>query len=424
MSSPTLVANEVKAIPSPRASGAKNIERETDDMKKFSRPLVVATGLAWAGMLGLGGQPASAEQSLPKQISVTAYGTVSSGYAQLLAIGNMLKDKYGTDIRIIPGKNDISRMIPLKSKAADYCACSVAAYFAQEGASIFGVRDWGPQRLYNMFNNGRGDNGLSLLVAKDSGIRSWADIKGKRVGTVVASPAVEYNTTGMLAFGGLTWNDVKRVEFPGFKQMVAGLVSGQVDAAFGNTTGAATEQLAASPRGLIWLTYPHNDTAAWARFRKVTPYFNKRMVSVGVALDQNISGKLPYEGAGFPYPIYVAYGNKNADEVYSLTKAILDNYDVFAKAAPASSGYRLDRQVLSWVLPYHPGSIRYFQEKGIWTKEAEAHNQMLLKRQDVLAAAWTEMMSKDVSDDDFRATWMKIRAKHLEAASMEVVFDH
>lgn len=382
------------------------------------------TVLAGAAITLMGASPVFAQSGndLPRQLSFTAYGTASSGYAQLLAIGNALKDKYGTNIRIIPGKNDISRMIPLKKNVADYCACSVAAYFAQEGAAIFAVPDWGPQRLYNIFNNGRGDNGLSFLVAEDSGIRTWSDIKGKRVGTVVASPAVEYNTTGMLAFGGLTWDDVERVEFPGFKQMVNGIISGQVDVVFGNTTSANTEQLAASPRGLVWLPFPHGDDAAWDRFRSVAPYFNKRVVSVGVALEKNTTGKVPYEGAGFPYPIYVAYGDKSADEVYALTAAVLDNYDAYAKAAPASSGYQLDRQVLSWVLPYHPGSIRYFKEKGVWTAEAEAHNQGLLKRQDVLAAAWEEFRTREVSEEAFRDEWMKVRASYLEDAGMPVVF--
>ncbi len=364
----------------------------------------------------------AAEGDLPRQLSVTAYGTASSGYAQLLAIGNVLKEKYGTSIRIIPGKNDISRMIPLKKKIADYCACSIASYFAQEGAAIFAVPDWGPQRLFNIFNSGRGDNGLSFLIAGDAGVKTWADIKGKRVGTVVASPAVEYNTTGMLAFAGLSWDDVERVEFPGFKQMVSGIVTGQVDVVFGNTTGAYTEQLAASPRGLVWLPFPHDDEAAWDRFTAVAPYFNKLSVSEGVALDQNTTGKIPYEGAGFPYPIYVTYGHKTDDEVYALTKAVLDNYDSYATAAPASAGYQLDRQVLTWVMPYHPGSIRYFKEKNMWDDAAETHNQMLLKRQDVLARAWQAMTAKEVAKDQFSEQWLKMRAQYLTDAGLPVVF--
>ena len=70
---------------------------------------------------------------LPKNIAWTAYGTTSSGYAQSVGIGQMLKKNYGTDLRIIPGKNDVSRMVPLKAGQAEICACGIASLFAQEG---------------------------------------------------------------------------------------------------------------------------------------------------------------------------------------------------------------------------------------------------------------------------------------------------
>lgn len=370
----------------------------------------------------VGGSAIAEEVKLPSQMTLTAYGTSSAGYAQILAIGNALRDETGTSIRIIPGKNDVSRMIPLRDGIADYCGCSIAAYFAQEGAAVFAAPQWGPQRIYNVFNNAGGDNGLSMLWAADAGIDSWADLKGKRIGTVVAAPAVEYNTTGFLAFAGLTWDDVERVEFTGYKQMMSGLIAGQVDAVFGNTIGSFPEQIAASPHGLKYPTFPHDDAAAWERFRKVAPYFNKRIVSQGVKLENNISGKVPYEGAGFPYPIYVTYDDKTADEVYAFTKAVFDNYEKFKDSAPASVGYQVERQALKWVMPYHPGSIRYFKEKGVWGDEEEAHNQMLLKRQDVLQDAWKAFGKLEVAEDKFADEWMKFRADKLTEADMPVVF--
>ena len=72
---------------------------------------------ALAAALSIAGAAAvnAAEVNLPKQISWTAYGTTSSGYAQSVGIGQMLKKNYGVGLRIIPGKNDVSRMVPLRS---------------------------------------------------------------------------------------------------------------------------------------------------------------------------------------------------------------------------------------------------------------------------------------------------------------------
>jgi hypothetical protein len=67
------------------------------------------------GILAVAAMGASAAQAqeLPKQLSWTAYDTTSSGYAQSVGLGNMLKAKHDIDLRIIPGKNDVSRMLPL-----------------------------------------------------------------------------------------------------------------------------------------------------------------------------------------------------------------------------------------------------------------------------------------------------------------------
>ena len=65
----------------------------------------------------------------------------------------MLKKNYGTDLRIIPGKNDVSRMVPLKAGQAEICACGIASLFAQEGVFMFADKKWGPMKVYNMFNN-------------------------------------------------------------------------------------------------------------------------------------------------------------------------------------------------------------------------------------------------------------------------------
>ena len=111
-------------------------------MKKF------VAGIAAAAALSL--SAAHAADGMPKQISWTAYGTKSSGYAQSVGLGNMLKSKFGTDLRIVPGKNDVSRMLPLKAGQADLCACGIASYFGQEGVFMFANDRWGPIKVYNL----------------------------------------------------------------------------------------------------------------------------------------------------------------------------------------------------------------------------------------------------------------------------------
>ena len=325
----------------------------------------LTVGIAVAFGAGAAG---ASDVKLPRQISWTAYGTTSSGYAQSVGIGQMLKKNYDTGLRIIPGKNDVSRMVPLRAGQSPICACGIASYFAQEGVFMFATKKWGPMKLYNIFNN-IGDNGQQAVVAGDAGIKTIKDVKGKRVTWIKGAPALNMNMTGFLAFAGLGWNDVKKVVVPGWKQSAEAVINGQADVTWGSTVSSAYNKLAASPRGLYWVSLPHADKEAWTRARAVTPHWNPSMVTVGVDLKKNEGGKLPHEGMNYPYPIFVTTAGVSDDLAYGLTKAVLDNYEQIKDSGPSMSGYQVSKQNLKWIFPYHPAAIKYYKEKGVWTAD-------------------------------------------------------
>ncbi len=365
------------------------------------------------------GAAAAADVKLPSNISWTAYGTTSSGYAQSVGLGKMLKEKYDVDLRIIPGKNDVSRMAPLKAGQTPLCACGIASYFAQEGVLMFAAKDWGPMQVYNLFNN-VGRNGQSVMAAADAGIKTPADLKGKRVTWVKGGDALNQNTTAFLAFGGLTWSDVQKVEVPGWKQSADAVLNGQADATWGSTVSSAYNQIAASPRGVYFPPLPTSDKAGWERAKAVAPWWAPAKVT---AMVKGAKNKLPHEGSNYPYPIFVAMKGTPDDLAYGLTKAVMENYASFKESGPSMDGYQLSNQNLAYVFPYHPAAVKYYKEKGLWTAENEKHNAALLKRQGVLAAAWKEMQGKSVADDQFAAEWLKVRAAALRKAGMPVVFE-
>ena len=83
-------------------------------------------------------------------------------------------------------------------------------------------------------------------------------------------------------------------------------------------------------------------------------------------------------------------------------------------------GWALDKQDMKWVVPYHAGAIRYFEEQGIWNEEAQAHNDSLIARQEALAAAWEELKAQD--PDDWTAAWTEARKAALEEGGFDVTF--
>ena len=362
------------------------------------------------------GSVVAAEVKLPEVMAWTAYDTGTTGYNQSVAIGKALKDKYNVTLRVVPGKNDISRLTPLKAGKIQYSANGIATFFASEGVFQFADPDWGPMPV-RLLMTASGESGLSVGVAADKGIATYADLKGKRVAYTRGGDALNVGIEAMLACGGLTWDDVERVEFPGFGPAWEGLVNDQADAMFASTLSGPTKKLEASPRGIFWPPTPHGDKECWANIKRVAPYFVPHMATKGTA----ISAEKPYEGPSYPYPILTTLQDQDKDEVYSLTRAIVEEFDNFSNAEPAARGWALKSQIFDWVVPYHEGAVAYFKEAGVWTDEHQANNDKLLKRQQVLAEAWNGM-DKSAGGDAFAKQWMEVRSEALTKAGLDPIW--
>ena len=362
---------------------------------------------------------AEEEVKLPKAMAWSAYNLGSTGYNQAVAISKMLKNRHRVSLRVVPGKNDVSRMLPLMVNRVQFAANGVATYFAQEGAFQFASKRWGPVPVrIVMMSVGLSNQGIA--VTEQSGITTIAELAGKRVPWVRGAPALNVSMEAQLACAGLTWDDVEKVDYPGYGAMWNGIVEGQIDVAYATTVSGSTRKLEASPRGIRWLPIRHEDEACWQRMLSTGPYFTKHVATRGTG----ISETEPHEGATYPYPILITLESQDDAMVYSLTRAIHEGFDDYKNADPGSLGWDMARQNFTWVVPFHEGAVRYFKQIGMWTDEYESHNQELLRRQAVLAEAWEAMQTLGIEDnDEFQATWMKLRALRLTAAGFNPVWD-
>ena len=382
------------------------------------RFMLVAGAVAAAAMVA---GPAGAQVKLPTSLTFTAYDTGTSGFNIVVALGKMMKEKHNTDVRVLPAGNDIARLAPVKANRAQASAMGIGGYFAQEGVFEFASKDWGPQKLQLMLS-AASCNGITLIAAKDSGVKEFKDLKGKRVGIVVGSPALNQNAFAILAFGGLTQADVKLVEFSSFGAMWKGMLNNEVDAAVASTITGQVREVDASPRGVVMPQAPAADKAGWARLHKLGPYFYPQKVTCGAG---GLSATNSLELPSYPYPIFMAYASQSADLVYNIAKSMIVNYDAYKGGAPGADGLAVKKQILSWVLPYHPGTVKALKEAGVWTDAAQKHNDMLIKRQDTLGAAWTAFLKTNPPSDKaaFAKAWMAARKAALEKAGMDTVFD-
>src|SRR5438132_11899477 len=105
-----------------------------------SNSVVKLAALAAMGT-ALAASSAMAQVKLPPTITMTAYDTGTSGFNITVAIGKMMKDKYGSDTRVLPAGNDVARLQPLRANRATLSAMGVGVFFAQEGLFEFATKE-------------------------------------------------------------------------------------------------------------------------------------------------------------------------------------------------------------------------------------------------------------------------------------------
>ena len=375
--------------------------------------------LASAALCAFANIATPAFADMPKEMSWTAYDTGSSGFNIAVAIGQQFKQAH-SEVRILPSGNDTGRLSPVKANRAIISQMGIGTYFAQEGMFEFGTKSWGPQPA-RLIMAATACNGLSLAVAKDTGVKEVKDIKGKRVGIVVGSPALTQGVLALISFGGLTEKDVTLVQFSSNNAMWKGIINNEADVALSSTISGQAKEADSSPRGITWPPMPASDKDGWERIHKRAPYFIVQKATCGAG---GLSPEHPITMASYAYPIFMTFADRPADTIYAITKTMIDTYDGYKAGAPGADGMALDLQNFTWVVPYHDGAIRAFKEKGVWSDAAQKHNDGLIARQKVMMDAWKAYRGSAPSDDKaFAEGWLKARAAALRKAGMAVIFE-
>ena len=356
----------------------------------------------------------AADVNLPKQLVTTAYNTGTSGYSQMVAIGKMLQNKYGVNLRVLPGKNDVARLTPVRSGKAQFTATGSDSVYAQEAVFTFGTQKWGPMPVRLLAVN-RSDACTVFAVAKDTGVVNMADLKGKRVAWVRGSPALQLAAAALLGYANLGWDDVEKVEVGGWAASINGIIDGDIDAAITASNSTFMLKMDASPRGVIHPPVPHADADGWNRLQSTVPWYYKHECTEGPGV---VGGR--QESVSSIYPILISTTATNDETAYGMVKAMMENNADYKDDAPGAYAWDPKRQIEDFYLPSHPGAIQYWKEIGIWTAKAQANQDKKLRRQAVLKRAWD--VYNGAANDDFNQGWMKARADALTEAGFDPVF--
>jgi TRAP transporter TAXI family solute receptor len=200
---------------------------------------------------------------------------------------------------------------------------------------------------------------IHLVVKKGSGIKSVADLKGKRVALDEPGSGTLINARMVLAAYGVKESDIKP-EYIKPNQAGDKLKDGALDAFFfvGGAPAGAIAELASSGAGieLVALTGPQADG-----LRMANPYFAVDTIAANTYKDVPAVQTLAV-GAQ-----WVTSAKADTETVYQITKAMFNDATQKALAAGHAKGKFITREnaVKGVGIPYHPGAEKFYKEAGL-----------------------------------------------------------
>jgi TRAP transporter TAXI family solute receptor len=250
-----------------------------------------------------------------------------------------------------------------------------------------------------------------------SGIKTFADLKGKRYAIAKANTSVNAKVQPLLDAAGISLNDMQVVEFPSYGATMKALIEGKADAAGASPHTVTLKELEASPNGIQWIEIPTSNTELWAKFQKALPLVSPYHEDLGAG----ISKDKPIWMMGFKYPMITVYEDAKEDEVYAVTKAVVENYEAYKDASPIMPRWEVSKSgSFPMDAPFHNGAVKYLKEKGVWSPAHQKWQDGIMKRQGLLRQAWADMMAKEpaakgAGPEKLTELWAPRRAEVLKS---------
>lgn len=204
-------------------------------------------------------------------------------------------------------------------------------------------------------------NRMHVVSVEGKGIGKFSDLKGKRVSTGSPGSATEVMAFRLIEAAGMDKDkDLKR-ERLGAAESVNALKDGKIDAFFwvGGLPTAAVSDLANTPGNKIRMI----DHA------ELVPAMNKKYGNLYV---QDTISKDVYKGMDADNKqatvmnILVAHENMDEKTAYNIVKTIFEKKDDLVAVHKEAVNFKLENQRADATpVPFHPGALKYFAEKGI-----------------------------------------------------------
>jgi len=196
-------------------------------------------------------------------------------------------------------------------------------------------------------------NYIQIIASADSGIKTLADLKGKRVSVGSPKSGTELNARAVLKAAGMGYGDLGKVEYLPFGESVELMKNRQLDATLQSAgLGVSSIRDLATSIPITVVSIPADVVAK-------------------IGDPAYITSKIPagtYEGQAADVEsaavinVLVTHSGVKDETVYLMTKLMFENLNELSAAHAAAKGITLENALRSMPVPLHPGAERYYKE--------------------------------------------------------------
>jgi uncharacterized protein len=199
-------------------------------------------------------------------------------------------------------------------------------------------------------------NYIQIVATADAGIKSLADLKGKRLSVGAAKSGTELNARAVLKAAGLSYNDLGKVEYLDFGASVDLMKNRQLDAALISAgLGVSAIRDLATSVAIVMIPVPADVVAKIG-----DPAYQPTIIPAHT-----------YDGQNADVPAIsiqnylVTSSDLKPDLVYPMTKVIFDNLPTLVAAHSAARDIKLESAAAAGPVPLDEGAERFYKEKGV-----------------------------------------------------------
>lgn len=198
---------------------------------------------------------------------------------------------------------------------------------------------------------------IQVVVRGDSPIKSFADLKGMKIGVGAPGSGTEANFRQLMDVYGMKKEDVKG-QFLSFAESADQFKDKHIDA-FIVTAGIPNSAIMdISTQHAIRLLNIPGDVVG--KLTQKYPFLSPAKVPANTYKGQGEDVNTVAVNA-----VLIASNELKEDVVYNLTKNLFENQSELASAHAKGKELNLQTAVRGVSIPFHPGAVKYYKEKGL-----------------------------------------------------------